>query len=67
MTALHEIQCTFIDLISGGVLERFPRLKLVSAENDTGWLPHFLYRLDHAFEKFGPMSEQAPLSLKPSG
>jgi len=66
MTALHEIQCTFIDLILGGVLERFPRLKLVSAENDTGWLPHFLYRLDHAVEKFGPMSEQAPLSLKPS-
>ncbi|MGO9058086.1 MAG: amidohydrolase family protein [Candidatus Binataceae bacterium] len=66
MTALHEIQCTFIDLILGGVLERFPRLKLVSAENDTGWLPHFLYRLDHAFEKFGPMSEQTPLALKPS-
>jgi uncharacterized protein len=66
MTALHEIQCTFIDIILGGVLERFPSLKIVSAENDTGWLPHFLYRLDHAFEKFGPMSEQAPLSLKPS-
>jgi predicted TIM-barrel fold metal-dependent hydrolase len=66
MTALHEIQCTFIDIILGGVLERFPRLKIVSAENDTGWWPHFLYRLDHAFEKFGPMSEDAPLSLKPS-
>jgi uncharacterized protein len=66
MVALQEIQCTFIDLILGGVLERFPRLKLVSAENDTGWLPHFLYRLDHAFEKFGPMSESDPLSMKPS-
>jgi len=66
MTALHEIQCTFIDLILGGVMERFAGLKIVSAENDTGWLPHFLYRLDHAFEKFGPMSSQAPLSLKPS-
>ncbi len=66
MTALHEIQCTFIDIILGGVLERFPNLKMVSAENDTGWLPHFLYRLDHAFEKFGPMSEDSPLKLKPS-
>ncbi len=66
MTALHEIQCTFIDIILGGVLERFPTLKIVSAENDTGWWPHFLYRLDHAFEKFGPMSDGSPLSLKPS-
>jgi predicted TIM-barrel fold metal-dependent hydrolase len=66
MTALHEIQCTFIDIILGGVLERFPKLKIVSAENDTGWLPHFLYRLDHAFEKFGPMSEDSPLKHKPS-
>ena len=24
------------------MLERFPKLKLVSAENDTGWLPHFM-------------------------
>jgi predicted TIM-barrel fold metal-dependent hydrolase len=66
MTALHEIQCTFIDIILGGVLERFPQLKIVSAENDTGWWPHFLYRLDHAFEKFGPMADGSPLSLKPS-
>jgi len=66
MTALHEIQCTFIDIILGGVLERFPQLKIVSAENDTGWLPHFLYRLDHAFEKFGAISDGTPLTLKPS-
>lgn len=47
----QEIQLTFADLIVGGVPERFPRLKLVSAENDISWLPHFMYRLDHAYDR----------------
>ena len=52
MSLIHEVQRSLTDIIVSGVLERFPRLKIVSAENDTGWLPHFMYRLDHAFEKF---------------
>ena len=47
----QEIQLSFADLIVGGVLERFPRLKLVSAENDISWVPHFMYRLDHAYDR----------------
>lgn len=47
----QEIQLTFADLIVGGVPERFPRLKLVSAENDVSWIPHFMYRLDHAYDR----------------
>src|SRR2546426_12799736 len=47
----QEIQLSFADLIGGGVLERFPRLKLVSAENDISWVPHFMYRLDHAYDR----------------
>ncbi len=63
---IHEVQDSLADLIQSGVLERFPRLKIVSAENDTGWLPHFIYRLDHVFEKFGAFSNQAqPLTMKP--
>ena len=30
----------------------FPKLKIVSAENDVGWLPHFMFRLDHGYDKF---------------
>ena len=30
----QEIQLTLADMITGGVFERFPRLKIVSAEND---------------------------------
>lgn len=64
---LHEVQDSLADLIQSGVLERFPRLRIVSAENDTGWLPHFMYRLDHVFEKFGAFSpEPQPLTMKPS-
>jgi len=47
----QEIQLSFADLIVGGVPERFPRLTLVSAENDVSWIPHFLYRIDHAYDR----------------
>ncbi len=39
MTA--DVQFTLVSLVLNRVLERFPALKIVSAENDTGWLPHF--------------------------
>ncbi|HXR35389.1 MAG TPA: amidohydrolase family protein, partial [Candidatus Binataceae bacterium] len=63
---IHEVQDSLADIIQSGVLERFARLKIVSAENDTGWLPHFIYRLNHVFEKFGAFSNEAqPLTMKP--
>ena len=65
MNGIHEIQRSFTDILFGGVLERFPQLLLVSAENDSGWFPHYLYRLDHAYEKFNVMSDE-PLPMKPS-
>jgi len=62
---IHEVQKSLTSLILGGVLERFPRLKIVSAESDIGWLAHYVQRLDHAYEKFGAMVEH-PLPMKPS-
>jgi len=62
---IHEVQRSLTSIIFGGVFERFPKLKIVSAENDVGWLPHYMYRLDHGFEKFGAMMEER-LSMKPS-
>ena len=35
-------------MVLGGVFERHPKLKLVVAESDAGWLPHYMYRMDHA-------------------
>ena len=62
---IHEVQRSLSSLILGGVLERFPRLKIVSAESDIGWLAHYVHRLDHAYEKFGAMVQE-PLLMKPS-
>jgi predicted TIM-barrel fold metal-dependent hydrolase len=36
------------------VLERFPGLKIVSAENDIGWAGSYIQRLDHTMRKHGP-------------
>jgi uncharacterized protein len=38
-------------LLCGGVLERFPRLRVALLEAGCGWFPAFLERLDEHFEK----------------
>lgn len=38
-------------LVMGGVFERHPKLKVVCVEADAGWVPHFMYRMDHAFKR----------------
>ena len=38
-------------LIFGGVFQRHPRLKIVCVEADAGWVPHYLYRMDHAYKR----------------
>jgi predicted TIM-barrel fold metal-dependent hydrolase len=37
--------------VFGGVFERHPKLKLVCVEADAGWVPHYMYRMDHAFKR----------------
>ena len=37
--------------ILGGVFERHPKLKIGCVEADAGWVPHFMYRLDHAYDR----------------
>ncbi len=44
-----EAQRSFANMIWGGLFERFPRLKVVSAENEAGWVGHFLDRMDHLY------------------
>jgi predicted TIM-barrel fold metal-dependent hydrolase len=62
----HPIERSLTDLIVGGVLERFPRLRIVSAENDVGWIGHYLQRLDHAFEKYRFLERDAVIPDPPS-
>jgi predicted TIM-barrel fold metal-dependent hydrolase len=61
----HSVERSLTGIIFAGVLERFPRLKLVSVENDIGWIPHFLQRIDHAYEKYRYL-EKEPITNPPS-
>src|SRR2546428_77987 len=51
-------------LMLRGVLGRFRELQIVSAENNTGWLPYYLQRRDPPFER-GRYAGGGKLSLKP--
>jgi uncharacterized protein len=52
--------------IFGGVFDRHPDLKVVCVEADAGWVPHYVYRMDHAYERFAPWLESTKLSKPPS-
>ena len=62
-----RIMQTLTTFISYGVLEKFPRLKLVSVEVDVGWIPNYLQRIDHAFERHRHWTGSGKrLSMQPS-
>ena len=45
-----SLQMALMDLICGGVLERFPKLRVALFEGGVGWLPWWIDRLDEHFE-----------------
>lgn len=51
----HEQQIASMQLISGGVLEKFPKLKVAFMESGCGWLPYWLHRLDEHYEALPAM------------
>lgn len=48
---IRGIQDIMGTLIYGGVFERHPDLKVVCVEADAGWVPHYMYRMDHAYNR----------------
>ena len=52
-----ELMMAFGSMAAGGVLERHPGLRCAFLEGTCGWLPWYLWRVDEAWEKFGPGSE----------
>ena len=42
-----------MDMIAGGVLDRYPRLRVGFFESGLGWIPYWLDRLDEHFEVMG--------------
>ncbi len=65
VTGADEVKRSLTVFIFSGVLERFSGLKLVSAENNVGWLPFVIQRWDQAQESSRYM-HPTPLKLKPS-
>jgi predicted TIM-barrel fold metal-dependent hydrolase len=63
ISMVHPIERSLTAFIFGGVLDRFPRLRIVSAENDVAWMAFFLFRID---KYVGRGLASFKLSLKPS-
>ncbi len=57
---LAEATDTLMDVIFSGVLERYPRLKVVLVENEIGWMPYVLEQWDYYFGRHRPL---APLTI----
>ncbi|MHB1785108.1 MAG: amidohydrolase family protein, partial [Acidimicrobiales bacterium] len=51
LTIMRGCQDLMSLLVLGGVFERHPHLKVVCAEADAGWVPHYMYRMDHAYNR----------------
>jgi len=60
-----ELMLALGSMTAGGVLERFPDLRVAFLEGNCGWLPWWLERLDDQWEKYGG-GESVQLSALPS-
>lgn len=54
------------EFIFGGILDRFPKLKLICSEFEISWIPNFMWRLDQMQDDFGARLQLPKLKLKAS-
>ena len=60
-----EVMLTLGEMLTSPLFDRHPRLRLVLAEADTGWLPWLLARADRGHERYSGQNG-IHLKLKPS-
>ncbi len=65
MNTIHDVQKSILQFVFGGVFDRFPDLKIISAEHDAGWAAHMVHRMDRQYEKWASDNEKS-LKLQPS-
>ena len=65
MNTIHDVQKSILQFIFGGVFDRFPNLRIISAEHDAGWAAHMVHRMDRQYEKWASGNEKT-LKLHPS-
>jgi predicted TIM-barrel fold metal-dependent hydrolase len=51
IVTVRGIQNIMLMMILGGVFDRHPQLKVICVESDAGWVPHFKFRMDHAYNR----------------
>ena len=61
-----EVMIAFTQMVTCGVLERHPRLKLAVLETGSNWLGAWLDRMDHKYEKVIGDKRHPVLKMKPS-
>jgi len=64
-TLHHEVERSLAVFVLGGVLERFPKLTIISAENDVAWMAYFMWRMDMIQSRLGALAG-VKLAMKPS-
>jgi predicted TIM-barrel fold metal-dependent hydrolase len=61
---LMDVTNALYDFIFYGVLERFPKLKLVTVENEAGWLPFMVQQWDYYYRRFRE-KKPVPMTQEP--
>ena len=64
-TKTNDSANTLFDFIFSGAFDRHPKLRLLLAESEIGWLPFLLQQWDYYFERFRG-SRPLPISRRPS-
>jgi len=60
----QAMQANIVSMVTEGVFEHFPTLKVVSVENGFGWIPALMWRMDSAWSML--KAEVPHLKRKPS-
>jgi predicted TIM-barrel fold metal-dependent hydrolase len=66
MEVLRANQDAITDFVLGGVFERFPALKLVCVEAGAGWIPDYINRMDHFYDRHRALYKVEDMERLPS-
>ena len=62
----REIEDALFDIMFSGVLERYPKLKIVSVENEIGWIPFWLGAVRQELPAPSPRPSPCPWTSRPA-
>jgi len=62
---IFDAENALFDLIFYGILERYPRLKIIVVETEVGWLPFLLQQWDYYYRRFRDRNPP-PINKDPS-